>query len=707
MKIREKRGRDKNQVKKAMVGGLIAVFVMSLVVGLLPYDLVQPVSAASSKKAPILINNTAGGALSYYQVNINITYDADMNNDFSDLRVKNETAGTFVPYWIEDKVNGSWCKIWFNASHIPANSWCNDTYYLLYGNASASSASEGEAVFEFFDDFSNYKDIALIDEPTNPTRVADDPWEGDILCEQNDFYYNGEYISWYRAGPSGDRYNVGYETSSDGITWTPYSGNPILNQTETDGPFSFPYVVQYGDCFYMFVANGNPATDIYLYNVTNHTDPQIMNGGNPVYTNSSTSSDWDYGIFNPSVSIDDTGTWHMLLEGQSSDEIFRMGYTYSNLTELNWSAHRSTNYVIDTAGNPYLTYVPERNALLAIHGDISGSYWKIVTSYAYLSDDLTQSSSWHRGQGFEIAESGVHIADPNLVENFNSTYPMMISYNYAQKDTYQAYLNENKLQFFDIISSESKWTGDTGYVSVTGGILTLDGDGSWRKIFSKNSYTPNMALRCRANHSANDTASGPGVGFEKTPCCNGRSVIYDTGLTTRDDAETDERTTGLWSFGNWYIFDLLQVSGTSVKLYVDGVLKTTHTTHVGTIAENVNIASYQSKIDVDWVLVRKYADPEPTALLGAEQTAEEGGGAYEITLLTGWNIIGWTDTTPTNAEAMGTDIGSNCTYTATYFPANDTFMTHIMGYTSNNHAVEHGWGYYVYVTDEMIWNRTA
>ena len=116
-------------------------------------------SASWSKKRPILINNTGGGALSYYQVGdgtgrpLNITYDSDMNANFSDIRVVNDTSGTTVPYWIESQSDGEWCNIWFNATAIPADSWTNDTYYLYYGNAEASSASNGVNTFiTFLDD---------------------------------------------------------------------------------------------------------------------------------------------------------------------------------------------------------------------------------------------------------------------------------------------------------------------------------------------------------------------------------------------------------------------------------------------------------------------------------------------------------------------------------------------------------------------------
>ena len=104
-------------------------------------------------KQAILINNTGGGALTNYQVPLFIPWDSEMNDDFSDIRIVNETTGTTIPYWIERKDDVVSADIWFNASNIPAAGWLNTTYYLYYGNAAASSESNGSTVFPFFDDF--------------------------------------------------------------------------------------------------------------------------------------------------------------------------------------------------------------------------------------------------------------------------------------------------------------------------------------------------------------------------------------------------------------------------------------------------------------------------------------------------------------------------------------------------------------------------
>ena len=139
-----------NGIHKGGMNRKIAIGFIGVAIVLLVLGAIEPVSAAWTKKAPIHINNTGGSALTDYQVMINITYDSDMNSNFSDIRVVNETSGETVPYWIENKSDSNWCKLWFNASYIPASSWCNDTYYLYYGNPSASSASDGYTTFEFF-----------------------------------------------------------------------------------------------------------------------------------------------------------------------------------------------------------------------------------------------------------------------------------------------------------------------------------------------------------------------------------------------------------------------------------------------------------------------------------------------------------------------------------------------------------------------------
>jgi hypothetical protein len=105
----------------------------------------------------INITSTSGN-LTDYQVPINITFiSGKMNADFSDLRFTyyNFTTGaeTEIPYWIESKVDSSWAYVWIKVPFLRNATFGNNTVYMYYGNPSATSKSDGDATFLFFDDF--------------------------------------------------------------------------------------------------------------------------------------------------------------------------------------------------------------------------------------------------------------------------------------------------------------------------------------------------------------------------------------------------------------------------------------------------------------------------------------------------------------------------------------------------------------------------
>jgi len=195
-------------------------------------------NASWSRKRPIHINNTGNSnALTDYQVMINITYDSDMQADFDDIRVVNETSGETVPYWIENKSDGNWCKIWFNASYIPASSWCNDTYYLYYGNPSASSASDGDATFEFFDDFETDRGWSKVDPSatdnyitldfTTNKRLEYELGRGDEAYVYRsyggvtDFVLEYTEKAWAAAGGGSDHVGLGLGSALGGLKSAP------------------------------------------------------------------------------------------------------------------------------------------------------------------------------------------------------------------------------------------------------------------------------------------------------------------------------------------------------------------------------------------------------------------------------------------------------------------------------------------------------
>ncbi len=105
--------------------------------------------ASWSRLAPVTINNP-GSSLTDYQIKVDVTYDADMQPDFDDIRFRDSDGSTELSHWRESYIASTSAVFWVKVPSIPSG---NKTIYLYYGNATASSASDGDATFEFFDDF--------------------------------------------------------------------------------------------------------------------------------------------------------------------------------------------------------------------------------------------------------------------------------------------------------------------------------------------------------------------------------------------------------------------------------------------------------------------------------------------------------------------------------------------------------------------------
>jgi hypothetical protein len=105
---------------------------------------------AWNRRAPVTIDNP-GSSLSDYQVEVNITYDTDMQPDFDDVRFVDSDGSAELSYWRQGYIASTSATFWVKVPSIPSGT---KTIYVYYGNDAASSASDGDATFLFFDDFS-------------------------------------------------------------------------------------------------------------------------------------------------------------------------------------------------------------------------------------------------------------------------------------------------------------------------------------------------------------------------------------------------------------------------------------------------------------------------------------------------------------------------------------------------------------------------
>jgi len=111
-------------------------------------------------RKPITITEQSGNDLTDYQVKLTIDTatlisEGKMNSDCSDIRFYyvNSSGEYKIPYWIESGCNTTNTIIWVKIPNIPASSTV--TVYMYYGNPTATSESNGDTVFDFFDDFND------------------------------------------------------------------------------------------------------------------------------------------------------------------------------------------------------------------------------------------------------------------------------------------------------------------------------------------------------------------------------------------------------------------------------------------------------------------------------------------------------------------------------------------------------------------------
>lgn len=95
-----------------------------------------------TRRKPVTITNFQPD----FQTKVTVAYDSDMKADFSDIRFHDPVSNQELPYWFESRTNSSTATVWVKTR-------VSSTINLYYGNATASSADNGAATFEFFDDF--------------------------------------------------------------------------------------------------------------------------------------------------------------------------------------------------------------------------------------------------------------------------------------------------------------------------------------------------------------------------------------------------------------------------------------------------------------------------------------------------------------------------------------------------------------------------
>jgi len=200
---------------------------------------------------PITITNTAGTAVTNFQVNITLTSSfpfASAKSDGSDLRFTASDGVTQIPFWVQTwNATTKTASIWVQVPSLPTT---GTTIYMYYGYAAATSASNGNATFLFFDDFDSdaaqatgYFTLGA----AQTELVQDQAWETSAPHSFSVLNLNlGGHTYWgYYGLQGGECGGIGLAYSQDAVTWTKNATNPLF----TNG--RWPRVIQVGSTYYM------------------------------------------------------------------------------------------------------------------------------------------------------------------------------------------------------------------------------------------------------------------------------------------------------------------------------------------------------------------------------------------------------------------------------------------------------------------------
>ena len=120
------------------------------------------------------ITGSTGGAQTDYQMGIKVYYGAGVDGtevvngvtfgkvyinskcrtDFGDIRFTETDETTLLDYWMISKIDSNNALFWVEVDAIPDNPE-TDIIYIYYGKDDATTTSDGDATFIFFDDFEN------------------------------------------------------------------------------------------------------------------------------------------------------------------------------------------------------------------------------------------------------------------------------------------------------------------------------------------------------------------------------------------------------------------------------------------------------------------------------------------------------------------------------------------------------------------------
>ncbi|HUI87040.1 MAG TPA: hypothetical protein VLY21_07790 [Nitrososphaerales archaeon] len=217
--------------------------------------------------------------------------------------------------------SGSWDA---SAVAFPSVIWNGSEYLMYYTGFSTTSPSSIGVAFS--------KDMVHWTEYSGNPILTPGPgiYDNVSLTARSVIYDPPLYKMWYSGRFFNDTHTINYATSSDGIHWTKYAGNPIMERSTNQdsyvlGPWG-PSVVKLGSEYFAAYE-----TDGLISSATSPDGIHWTASAQPLLLNSNSSSSFDFVIQNPWILLVNSTLylWYSGFSGPAS-----IGFAFCSLAPL-------------------------------------------------------------------------------------------------------------------------------------------------------------------------------------------------------------------------------------------------------------------------------------------------------------------------------------------------------------------------------------
>jgi len=610
------------------------------------------------------IRGTTAGAQTNYQMKItvhkgtgtdsptDVYCGGNCRDDFGDIRFTDSDGTTLLSYWIEKVVPGDYAVFWVKILSIPASPDSVDVY-MYYGNPSATSVSDGDATFDFFDDFEPVE--GWVEKAQTTVNRGDGNKHGIIY--DNKIYLIGGLTSLSSPYSLKDSLSC-YDPSTNSFT----SLAPLLEPKASVGA-----CVYNGAIYIIGGINGDAATftdDLDKYDISTNTWTHI--------------SDDPAGAHEGSALVGYNG------------KLYRYGGCFggsgtTSIEEYDLSTGTWTTKTPCPVGRAHMAYGLINGKLYIAGGADGGTIHGDTYEYDIANDKWTKKTDmptprYHvasfvynnklyviggRGDGGTVYKSVVEIYDPST-DTWDTTsipnLPQNIAFAFSGYDSegniyvFDGFTDSHALihktyKYYELVGAldPNKWNPPTadGVASVSGGILTLTrpstGSGN-TYLISKylTSFGQIVEYRWKPKQLG-DSSHLLAVGQYDSSTKYYQRQTIDSYTATNFSYDYSDGTTqtsqdsGKPKDTEWHRFTTKLISASSVKYYIDNAYEWEQTSYIALGYPGVRCyggAGIEANVLVDWVLVRKYADPEPIwGTWGSEELAPVAAGKPPMTLM--------------------------------------------------------------------------